>query len=59
MGKESLKLKASVGEVVNNFCICEEYQKQNCREPQERHGPVGEGPEEGHKNDLRDGTPLL
>ena len=26
---------------------------------QERHGPVGVGPEEGHKNDLRAGTPLL
>ena len=27
---------------------------------QERHGgPVGVGPEEGHKNDPRDGTPLL
>ena len=26
---------------------------------QERHGPVGAGPEEGHKNDQRDGTPLL
>jgi len=25
----------------------------------ERHGPVGAGPEEVHKNDLRDGTPLL
>jgi len=26
---------------------------------QERHGAVGAGPEEGHKNDLGDGTPLL
>jgi len=26
---------------------------------QERHGPVGVGPEEGHKNDLRAGTPLM
>jgi len=26
---------------------------------QERHGPVGVCPEEGHKNDSRDGTPLL
>ena len=26
---------------------------------QERHGPVGMHPEEGHKNDQRDGTPLL
>ena len=26
---------------------------------QERHGPAGAGPEEGHKNDQRDGTPLL
>ena len=26
---------------------------------QERHGPVGAGPEEGHKNDQRDGTALL
>ncbi|KAK4815640.1 hypothetical protein QYF61_005202 [Mycteria americana] len=26
---------------------------------QERHGPVGAGPEEGHKNDERAGTPLL
>jgi len=26
---------------------------------QERHGPVGAGPEEGHKNDQRGGTPLL
>jgi len=26
---------------------------------QERHGPVGEGPEEGHRNDQGDGTPLL
>jgi len=26
---------------------------------QERHGPIGEGTEEGHKNDLRAGTPLL
>ena len=26
---------------------------------QERHGPVGVHPEEGHKNDPRDGTPLL
>jgi len=26
---------------------------------QERHGAVGAGPEDGHKNDLRDGTPLL
>jgi len=26
---------------------------------QERHGPVVVGPEEGHKNDQRDGTPLL
>ena len=26
---------------------------------QERHGPVGAGPNEGHKNDQRDGTPLL
>ena len=25
---------------------------------QERHGRVGAGPEEGHKNDQRDGTPL-
>jgi len=29
--------------------------------PQHRrvHGPVGAGPEEGHKNDQRDGAPLL
>ena len=26
---------------------------------QEGHGPVGDGPEEGHKNDQRDGAPLL
>ena len=26
---------------------------------QERHGPVGECPEEGNKNDPRDGTSLL
>jgi len=26
---------------------------------QERHGPVEVGPEEGHKNNQRDGTPLL
>jgi len=26
---------------------------------QERHGPVGAGAEEGHKNDQRDGIPLL
>jgi len=26
---------------------------------QERHGPAGACPEEGHKNDARDGTPLL
>ena len=26
---------------------------------QERHGPVGVGSEEGHKNGQRDGTPLL
>ena len=26
---------------------------------QERHGPVGAQPEEGHQNDPRDGTPLL
>jgi len=26
---------------------------------QERHGAVGAGPEEGHKNEQRDGTPLL
>ena len=26
---------------------------------QERHGPVGVCPEEGHKNDPRDGAPLL
>jgi len=26
---------------------------------QERHGPVGAGPEEGQKNDQRAGTPLL
>jgi len=26
---------------------------------QEGHGPVGAGPEEGHKDDQRDGTPLL
>jgi len=26
---------------------------------QERHGPVGVHPEESHKNDLRDRTPLL
>ena len=26
---------------------------------QERQGPVGVGPEEGHNNDKRDGTPLL
>ena len=26
---------------------------------QERHGPVGACPEEGHKNDPRDGIPLL
>jgi len=26
---------------------------------QERHGPVGAGPEEGHKNDLRAATHLL
>jgi len=26
---------------------------------QERHGPVGVGPEEGHRNDQRAGTPLL
>ena len=25
----------------------------------ERHGPVGAGPEESHKNDQRDETPLL
>jgi len=26
---------------------------------QERHGPVGAGPEEGHRNDQRAGAPLL
>ena len=26
---------------------------------QERHGPVGVGPQEGHRNDPRDGEPLL
>jgi len=26
---------------------------------QEGHGPVGAGPEEGHKDDPRDGAPLL
>ena len=26
---------------------------------EERHGPIGAGPEEGHKNNQRDGTPLL
>jgi len=26
---------------------------------QDRHGPVGVGPEEGHKNDPRAGAPLL
>jgi len=26
---------------------------------QERHGPVGYCPEEGHKSDPKDGTPLL
>jgi len=26
---------------------------------QERHRPVGAHPEEGHRNDPRDGTPLL
>jgi len=26
---------------------------------QDRHGPVGAGPEEGHRNDQRNGTPLL
>ena len=26
---------------------------------QERHGPVGVGQEESHKDDQRDGTPLL
>jgi len=26
---------------------------------QERHGPVGAGPEEGHEDDQRDGTSLL
>jgi len=26
---------------------------------QERHGPVGVGPEEGHRNGQRDGAPLL
>jgi len=26
---------------------------------QERHGPVGAGPEEGHQNDPRAGAPLL
>ena len=26
---------------------------------QERHGPAGVGPEDGHKNDQRDGTPIL
>jgi len=26
---------------------------------QERHGAVGAGPEQGHKNDQRTGTPLL
>ena len=26
---------------------------------QERHGPVGACPEEGHKNDPRDGKPLM
>jgi len=26
---------------------------------QEGHGPVGPSPEEGHKSDMRDGTPLL
>jgi len=26
---------------------------------QERHGPVGAGPEEGHKNDQRDGMTIL
>ena len=26
---------------------------------QDRHGPVGVGPEEGHKNNQRAGTPLL
>jgi len=29
------------------------------KEAQERHGPVGGGPEEGYQNDQRDGAPLL
>jgi len=34
---------------------------EHCEETsaQERHGPVGAGPEEGHENDPRAGTPLL
>lgn len=33
MGKESLNLKALIEEMSDNFCVCDEHQKQNCREP--------------------------
>jgi len=52
-----------VGEGILSLCFGETLPRVLCPalEPsgQERHGPVEAGPEEGHKNDQRDGTPLL
>ena len=38
--------------------LCSDENLPRALEPpaQETHGPVGQGPEKGHKNDQRDGT---
>jgi len=52
-GGDSATLLCSAGSLLG--AMCPDLKPS----AQESHGPVGMSPEEGHKDDQKDGTPLL
>ena len=52
-------MSSQIGSIGSCFFLLRRCTKSCTKSIQERHGPVGAGPEEGHKTDQRAGTPLL